>query len=393
MNTTSFTTLFISSDPTIFDSQSPARARMRTYAKEIGTLHILSRGKGAAIVREDVGNASTLVLHAVNETGLRSLKPFLFLEMKKRAQRLITQERIQIVSAQDPFEYGWIAMKAVRGTKAKLHIQIHTDPFSPWFTKIRLGNSTQIVLPLINRIRQSIAGRVLLHADGIRVVSKRVRDELIQRYGTRIPVPVVMPVIVSLDIPPAVPLPEHRFSFALMFVGRLEPEKRIDDILKALAVVSKTHTKVGLVVVGEGRERTKLEKLANTLGIREQVQFLGWRTDSWGLMQSAQAYIQASGYEGYSRTLLEAALANLPIITTDVGIVGEVFKSNESALVVLPANPSTFAKRIIELVENTDLRIGLAKTAQNAAREHILNAHTSPSDIAQDLRKLLYSHE
>src|SRR3989344_3548115 len=124
-------------------------------------------------------------------------------------------------------------------------------------------------------------------------------------------------------------LPEHQFTFTLIAVGRLEPEKRIEDILAALKLVAKQYPMVGLFIVGEGSERGRLERMARHLGLGDKVIFLGERPDVRALIASAQAFIQASAYEGYSRTLIEAALAKVPIITTDVGIVGEVFKGYE----------------------------------------------------------------
>ena len=389
MSTNPFSVLFVSSDPSIFDVQGSTHARMRAYAKEIGTLHIISRGDGPEVVREDLGDGASLTLHAVPETGLCSFKPFLFLEILECAKKIIKDEHIQIVSAQDPFEYGWIAAQAVKGTTARLHIQIHTDPFTRWFTNVKILYSTQVRMPLINAFRQKIADEVLPQAKGIRVVSKRVKDSLITRYGNRIPVPTVIPVVVGATVPPPVALPAHTFSFVLMYVGRLEPEKRIEDILKALAQIHHKYESVGLMLVGEGRERASLEAYAKRLGIEKNIQFLGHRDDAWGLMQNATAYIQASGFEGYSRTLLEAALARVPIITTDVGIVGEVFKGYEDVLAAAPGDPSSLAAHIMGLVEDNSIRKEFIDNAEKAARTHLASVHNTPRDIAEDLHKLL----
>jgi glycosyltransferase involved in cell wall biosynthesis len=376
--------LFISNDPAIFDEQSSVRARMRAYAKEIGNLHIISQGKGPHEQHENLENNATLSLYAV-----RGKKPFVFLQMQRLARSIIKKENIQILSAQDPFEYGLIAARAVKGTGAKLHIQIHTDPFSRWFTNVKIVYSTQVRMPFINKIRQRIADRVIPQADGIRVVSERVKNSLAKRYGNRIPVPTVIPVVIPKDVPAPVPLPEHDFSFVLMFVGRLEPEKRIEDILRAIAQIHRDYPSVGMMIVGEGREKTKLQLYARKLGIEKNILFLGNRHDAWGLMRNATAYIQASGYEGYSRTLLEAALARIPIITTDVGIVGEVFKGYEDVLPAAPGDPSSLVAHIRGLVEDNSIRKQLADNAEKAARAHLENMHNTPKDIAEDLQKLL----
>jgi glycosyltransferase involved in cell wall biosynthesis len=384
--------LFISNDPAICNEQSPVRERMRAYAKEIGTLHILSSTNTTTIndlhmgksITEDLGDGKRLVLHPVV-----GKKPWIFTAMKNQAHKLILDESIDLVSAQDPFEYGRIALKASRRTSAKLHIQLHTDAFAPGFTSGKIMRSTESRMPLINRIRQRIADRVLPTADGIRVVSERVKQSLLERYGSRIVEPVVIPIAVPSTLPPRVALPEHSFSFVLISVGRLEPEKRMRDVLLAIARTHLHYPRVGLMVVGDGSEREKLEAYAKRLGIGENVQFLGQRNDAWGLMQSAHAYIQASAYEGYSITLLEAALARLPIITTDVGIVGEVFRGYEDVLSVPPGDPAALATHIVGFVEDNEARVQLAMSAQKTAQDYLAKTHSTPADIAQNLRDIL----
>jgi glycosyltransferase involved in cell wall biosynthesis len=354
--------LFVSNDPSIFDAGSAARERMRAYAKEIGELHVLSAGGKYA--REERDGA--LILHP-----LRIARLLLILPMISRARALIRKESIEVVSAQDPFEYGWMALQATKGTHAKLSVQLHTDFLSPWFTRSGNFRSLKVRMPLLNSVRRILADIVLPHASGIRVVSKRIKDSLLERYGSRIPEPFIIPVGTTLIPPSAVPLPEHQFSFAFITVSRLEPEKRIEDILMALGRLGPRLHSVGLFIVGEGRERKKLEALVKKLGLQKRVVFTGWRTDDWGLMRSAQAFVQASAYEGYGVSLIKAALARIPIITTDVGIVGEVFKGYEDVLSVPPADPVNLAAQMNLLIGDHQLRLKLSMNAERTAQAHL----------------------
>ena len=333
--------LFISNDPTIFDATSSTRARMRAYAVAIGELHILSSANRNAR-KEREGN---LFLYSI-----RASKLFRVRMLAKRAHELILKNNIEIVSAQDPFEHGLAAFRAVRGTNTKLHIQVHTDFLSPWFVR---GN---LRVSLLNRYRRRLADRVLLAANGIRVVSERIKNSLVVHYGSNIVEPSVIPIAVDSAVPAPVSLPAHAFNFALIAVGRLEPEKRVGDILTALKLVAKQYPTVGLCVVGDGSERARLLRMTHALGLADKVIFLGGRADAWGLMRSAQAFIQASAYEGYGRTLIEAALAKIPIITTDVGIVGEVFKNGDDILSSPVADPAALSRNIIRCLEDSVLR-------------------------------------
>ncbi len=372
--------LFISNDPTIFNATSPVRARMRAYATAIGELHILSSaGRDAKEEQDD-----SLFLHPV-----RPWKIFRVRVLAHHARKLIRKYNIEIVSAQDPFEHGLAALRAVRGTSVKLHIQVHTDFLSPWFVKI--GNWRNLRMQLLNWYRCRIANRVLPAANGIRVVSGRVKASLVAQYGTLIPEPSVIPITVSTEVPERALLPAHSFTFALIAVGRLESEKRVEDILAALKLIIKHYPTVGLFIVGDGRERRRLEQMTLSLGLEKYVVFLGERIDAQALMRSAQAFIQASAYEGYGRTLIEAALAKVPIITTDVGIVGEVFKDGLEALVAPVSDPKTLARNITKIIEDNRIRQELPIRAETAAREHFAVAGDLSTRIARDLARILPS--
>ena len=372
--------LFISNDPTIFDTTSEVYARMRLYAQAIGELHILSLARKDAREHQE-GNLFLYPVHTWKLLRVRALT--------RKAHALILKKGIDVVSAQDPFEHGLAALRAVGGTSAKLHIQVHTDFLSPWFVLGGNWRSPAVRMPILNHYRRRIADRVLPRAQGIRVVSERVKTSLTNRYGTRISEPVVIPVMVDSVVPTQVALPAHPFTFSLIAVGRLEPEKRIEDILAALKLVSSHYPMIGLFIVGEGSERRKLERMTHALGLDTTVVFLGNRPDARGLMKSAQAFIQASAYEGYGRTLVEAALAKVPIITTDVGIVGEVFKGYEDVLSVPVSDPTTLSLSIVGFIEDNLVRNELPIHAEETVRAHLAAVGDIPARIAADLARLV----
>lgn len=372
--------LFISNDPALFDGASEARARMRAYAAAIGELHILSSaGRGAK--DEQDGH---LFLHPV-----RAGKLFRSRTLAHRARALIAKHGIDVVSAQDPFEHGLAALQASRGTGARLHVQVHTDFLSPWFIRNNGQTHAGLRMALINRYRRRVADRVLPAANGIRTVSERVKASLEARYGSRIGHVSVIPIAVPTDAPPPAQLPAHVFNFSLIAVGRLEPEKRIGDILQALQVLAKQYPMIGLFVVGSGRERGRLERMTHALGLTGRVIFLGERRDARSLIARAQAFIQASAYEGYGRTLIEAALAKVPIITTDVGVAGELFKNHEHALVSPVADIAILARNISICIEDTKARHELPMHAEAAARAHLVSVGDLSERIAADLSRLM----
>lgn len=373
--------LFVSNDPTIFDVTSAARERMREYAAMFDELHIVSSANADAHEEQD----NNLFLHPVHVWKL-----FRVHSLAARAHSLVLERDIEVVSAQDPFEHGLSALRAVQGTSAKLHIQVHTDFLSPWFVNSGNWRSPRVAMPFLNRYRRRIADEVLPKAAGIRAVSQRIKASLIARYGSNIPEPSVIPVSVDATVPEPVRLPAHpAFTFSLITVGRLEPEKRVEDILAALKLVIGHYPMIGLFIVGDGRERGKLERMTRSLELEDKIVFLGNRPDARGLVASAQAFIQASAYEGYGRTLIEAALAKVPIITTDVGIVGEVFKGYEDVLAVPVADPTALSLSIVGFIEDNAVRQELPRHAEETARAHLAEVGDISARIARDLVRVI----
>lgn len=372
--------LFVSNDPGLLQPESAVSARMRLYAEAIGKLYVVTPSL-LPYERTD----SVLAVYGVPCTRLTRVRA-----LAAKAHDLIVREQIEVVSAQDPFEQGLAALKAVAGTSAKLHVQVHTDFLSPWF--VRGGNfrAPKVPMPLVNRVRRHIADRVLPHACGIRAVSKRIATSLEGRYGSTIPTPVVIPIEVVSDVPESVALPHRNFTFTLLTVGRLEPEKRIEDSIAALAKITDAYPAVGLLIVGDGTEKQRLKKMVVRHRLTDKVLFTdGWREDAWGMMRSAQAYIQTSAYEGYSRTLIEAALAEVPIITTDVGIVGEVLVGYRDVLAAPVADPAALAVHVRALVEQVATRTQLTINAKRAVEQHLAMTDASPRAIASDLARCL----
>jgi glycosyltransferase involved in cell wall biosynthesis len=362
--------LFISDDPSLFDPASAVRARMRAYARAIGDLHIVSRSRS--------------ILPEMHESGLhiypvRASKLFGTRALAKRARALILANGIEVVSAQDPFEHGLAARMAVRGSDAALHLQVHTDFLSPWYARESWKN----------RLRVRIADKILPQAAGIRVVSERVRQSLLARYGARITEPSVIPIAVPMPEGPPAPLPSapNGATFSILTVGRLEPEKRIGDLLVALSRVLVRYPKTALYVTGTGREKERLAAQARALGLEDAVVWLGARADAVALMGSASAYAQASSYEGYGRTLVEAALMRMPIVTTDVGIVGDVLKPDRDVLAVPVGDPQAIAIALLRLIEDNHLRENLASEAAHTAHNHLMANVDQPGAVAEDLAR------
>lgn len=276
--------LMISTDRTLLDPQSVASARHADYAGLVERLTVVLAGRGAA-VDEERGN-----LHIIYPGGASRIDNFFRMLY---AARIV---RADMVTTQDPVYTGLVG---VLSGKRPLQVQMHTD---------ELGTIGFLVARVVFRF-----------ATCVRVVSERIAARV--RPMTRAAV-TVFPIFVDTErFKSERPRPpELTTSPAVLTVSRLAPEKRIDLVIRAISGIPGAH----LYVVGDGKLRPELEALTEQLGVLDRVHFLGWVRDPVPFFQHADCFVQASQFEGYGLSLVEAVLAGCPAVSTDVGIVREL---------------------------------------------------------------------
>jgi len=207
---------------------------------------------------------------------------------------------------------------------------------------------------------------------------------MIARYGTHIKEPTIIPVLVMDEDEEHAELPPP-FAVTLLVLGRLEPEKRFQDALRVLVELRKTHPDAGLIIAGDGSEGARLRHDTHVLGLDGWVRFLGRRSDVSQLMRASHVMLQTSAYEGYSRTLVEAARAGLPVVTTDVGIVGDVLLPNTHVLVSHVGDVVSLTEHTRRLVEDPQFATTLRKAARTAVEAHLEEYKDQATRISRDL--------
>jgi glycosyltransferase involved in cell wall biosynthesis len=112
--------------------------------------------------------------------------------------------------------------------------------------------------------------------------------------------------------------------FVILNVGRLVPEKHQMLLLEAFALLLKDHPQVRLFLVGDGPERTFLERRAVELGIRAAVRFCGTQRNTVDWYNLADLFVLTSQVEGFGLVLAEAMASGCPTVATNVGGCAEV---------------------------------------------------------------------
>jgi glycosyltransferase involved in cell wall biosynthesis len=149
----------------------------------------------------------------------------------------------------------------------------------------------------------------------------------------------------------------------VLFVGRLTSIKRPDRLIEATGLVLKRRPDVILAIAGEGDRLEETRVLAEPLG--PSVRFLGWQQDIAALYAAADCMVLTSDNEGMPVTLIEAAMAGVPSVTTDVGSAREVVL-NEVTGIVVESSASAVADGLIRLLDG-DLRDKMGTAARARA--------------------------
>lgn len=303
--------LSISSDRNALDEHSMVSRRLRMQARMVSRLDVLVP-TGPKVLLQIAGNASVRGFGLGKVTGaLRTIAAGMRIQ------------RPDIISAQDPFFLGAIAWMIGRLRGSLVHVQIHTDLFNSDFSHHSLGN----------RVRVMLAGSLMRHVDCIRVVSKRIGDSL-EKRGIRT-ITSVLPVFIDLDaVRDAKPIDRRErypnFTKLILVVSRLEPEKQVEHAVRALLEIRKAQEGAGLVIVGAGSGREKLERMAAELGLSEWVVFEGAQ-NPFPFYKAADLLLVTSAYDGFGMVTVEALAAECAVVSYDVGVAREA-----GAIIVSP---------------------------------------------------------
>jgi len=274
-----------------------------------------------------------------------------------------------IITTQDPFETGIVGRQLSRKFNIPLHVQVHADFLSPYFIR-----------SFLSRVRLRIAPFVLRSASAVRVVSKRIRDSLTKTYRISASRISVLPIFVDARTIEQMPVNTSlkdafpQFQNIILMVSRLAPEKNIEMALRAFQKTARRFPDTGLIIVGSGPEQEKLEQLVAELSLEDNVHFEGERTDVVSFYKTATLFLHTSDFEGYGMALVEAAASGCPIVTTNVGLIGEAL-TTDNAFVCEPQDQRAVARQLGLALENKSARIHVASTAKKAARAHAYRSH------------------
>jgi len=242
------------------------------------------------------------------------------------------------------------------------HGHVFHSYFSPWKTRTFI---------MIERMLSRFS-------DTIITVSSKQRDEILQ-FGIGTPEKVIT-IPLGLELKPALDADtyaghlrqEWKLPYRTRLVGivaRLVPIKGHSFFLSAAKRVLDKIDNVKFLIIGDGEDREKLERVCHDLGIRDDVIFCGFKRLLGDVYGDLDLVVLSSLNEGLPVALIEAMVAGKPIVATDVGGVRDLVGRNLAAELVPPRDPEAMSRALVRVLENLDTYKSLAQKYRRSTFE------------------------
>lgn len=156
-------------------------------------------------------------------------------------------------------------------------------------------------------------------------------------------------------------------DFVILYLGRLHPIKRAEDLIIAFSSIYTKIPEAKLIITGAGVEESKLKNLATTLNIQNRVIFTGFisaENGKWELLNRCDIFVLPSILEGLPIGVIEAMGCGKPVIATNIEPFQGVITNNKNGILVNPKSPEDISKAILDLANNKEKRFKMGKLAK-----------------------------
>jgi glycosyltransferase involved in cell wall biosynthesis len=342
-------------DKSIFEEGSAEQTRIAGYGELFDRLVVV------AFFPKKAGYVATKIAPNVEIVPTNSVFSFLYPWSAYRIVGALLKGADWVISTQDPFDAGIVGYMIRKKYNTPLHVQVHTDVMSPYFRMESLKN----------KIRYLLACFILQRADGIRVVSKRIFQSLVTAFQELEKKIIVSPIYVPIDSSFASAGESgfrhewQHFDFLFLMASRLTREKDFPMAITTMKRVVEQRPHVGLLIVGDGPEKKKLQRLVDAANLHEHIIFVPRTEHILPYYKMCDLLLITSRYEGYGRTAIEALSVGKPVVMTDVGVAGWIVQDHDNGLIVPVGDDVACAKALVSFIDDRVLRHRLQESARD----------------------------
>jgi 1,2-diacylglycerol 3-alpha-glucosyltransferase len=160
-------------------------------------------------------------------------------------------------------------------------------------------------------------------------------------------------------------------KLTILFLGRIDKEKNIDILIKAVALL-KDKIDFQTVIVGKGKEDRPLKKLADSLGVKEKVIFTGYlpKDDLHNVYKIADIFVMPGTAELQSLVTMEAMACGLPVVGANAVALPHLIHSKKNGFLFKPGNEKDLAEKLFIVLNDPELRKKMGKESLEIISHH-----------------------
>ncbi|MDX6689266.1 MAG: hypothetical protein QOG15_723 [Solirubrobacteraceae bacterium] len=211
--------------------------------------------------------------------------------------------------------------------------------------------------------------------DGYTAVSRIVAEGARERRETGHAQVVVIPPAIELPSRDAVEsarMERAQIAYPVVaFAGRLEAERQLDVLLRAIPLVLTKLPRSHFVLAGSGAVEGQLRLLAAQLGIEQNITWTGWVPDTYAVLSRAHIYVNTWPREGFGMATAEAMALGLPVVAINAGASAEIVDPGVTGFLVSEGDSDALAAAIVRVLADDEL----ASTMGHAAHLRAMSAY------------------
>lgn len=285
-----------------------------------------------------------------------------FLNAFKVIWKEMKTKEYQLITTQDVLYAGLVGYIISKIFKRPLYVQMHGDHLDNqrWF-KSKVGK--------YNRIMNVVGKFILKRADAVRVVSSRLRNQIIKDYHIKPERVISIPI--GTDISNFSGNGEEQRLSRILFAQRLIPEKCPLLFCEVVKEVMDEYPKASVGIAGEGFLQTEMEAFFAQHNLSNRVTFYGklHQLELAKLYRTSYCYIHTADWEGWGMPMIESMAAGCPVVTTDTGCATEAVRHDETGLVTAVNDKEALVRETKRLFADSTLWERLVKNGREEAKE------------------------
>ena len=220
-------------------------------------------------------------------------------------------------------------------------------------------------------LKRMLVRAIYLKADKIITISEGIKKSLVSYFGLN--ESKIQTIYNPINVEEVVSLSEENVSHpffnnkiarpVIIAIGRLTRPKNYPLLLQAFAEVSKQKP-VSLIILGQGALRDELISLGKSLGIQDNISFIGFQKNPFSWLKRSDLFILSSDWEGFGNVIIEAMACGIPVISTDCSSgPSEIIQSGNNGLLVPTGSINDLSGAIVRLLTDMNLRKKIASQA------------------------------